>query len=112
MSFESDFLDMMPRTLLVYPFSSETGGTATYGAARGPYQCAIKDDVKYWKWEDGNEFGPRRSVYVNTGSDPKIGLKDKLVLSTSETDAPTTCFPVYVIHRDDEGEYHHTEIFV
>lgn len=107
MSFETDYLEMFPRVITITPFASEdSGGKPSYGSPRTA-QCHIRDDVKLWKWEDGVERQSRRTVYV---SDQAIGLKDKITMPAGYD--PQTVFPVFIVRRDDEDGYHHTEIYL
>lgn len=107
MSFETDWLDLMPRTITVEPWASEdSGGKVTYGTGV-TYRCYIKDDAKVWRWEDGREVQSRRTIYVNGSS---IGRKDRITLPAGYD--PITVIPVWLVKHDDEDGYHHTEIYV
>jgi hypothetical protein len=106
MAFEDDYPGFI-REISVEPWVSEAAnGTVTYGPAV-TYTCHIRDDVKVWKWEDAVEQRGRRTVYVNGES---IGRKDRITLPVGYE--PRVCFPVYLIKRDDDEAYHHTEIYL
>lgn len=107
MAFESDWSELFNRSITVEPWQSEdSGGKPTFGSGVA-YECFIRDDVKVWKWEDGNEQQSRRTIYVNGLA---IGRKDRITLPAGYD--PRIVFPVYLIRRDDETAYHHTELYI
>lgn len=107
MAWETDWLDLMPRSITVEPWASEdSGGKVTYGTGV-VYQCYIKDDAKVWRWEDGREVQSRRTIYVHGSS---IGRKDRITLPAGYS--PLVVIPVWLVRHDDNEGYHHTEIYV
>lgn len=107
MAFDADWLELFNRSISVEPWVSEdSAGKVTYGAAVA-YPCYIRDDVKVWKWEQGLEKQSRRTIYVNGES---IGHKDRVTLPVGYS--PRVIIPTYMIRRDDEEGYHHTEIYI
>lgn len=72
------FLDFMPHTVTVAPFSAIDGyGQATYGAAVS-YKARIQGPVKFLHQATQQERVSSQTVYV--GSTAAISSKDKLTL--------------------------------
>lgn len=107
MAFEADWLELFNRTITIEAWSSEdSGGHVTYGAP-ATYPCYINDDVKTWKWEKALEQQSRRMIYVHGET---IGHKDKITLPAGYE--PQVVFPVWMVRKDDDEGYHHTEIYL
>jgi hypothetical protein len=106
MAFEEGDYPGFVREISVEPWLSEASdGTVTYGPAV-TYQCAIRDDVKRWAWEDATELASRRTIYVHAQT---LKLKDRITLPAGYE--PLVTFPVYIVRRDDDEGYHHSEIY-
>lgn len=106
MAFEGDFLEMFPHTVTVRHWVSEdSGGRVTYGDPV-TYRAHVRDDVKSWRWQNGNEVQSRRTIYVSAET---VGQKDEFTLPAGFE--PRVMTPVYVIRRYDEDGYHHSEVY-
>ena len=81
MSFEDEFLDCMPQTLVVNAFSSiDAYGKASFAAAGTTYSALIEDEQKLVRALDGTEQVAETTAYINsTGAidpDSKITLSN------------------------------------
>jgi hypothetical protein len=104
---EPELAELFVRTISVEPWASEdSGGKPTYGTAVD-YDCAIADDVKMWKWENGQEKQSRTTIYIDGET---ITLKDRITLPSGYT--PRIVFPIYMLRFDDDEGYHHSEIYL
>lgn len=107
MAFESDWLELFPFTVTIHPYTGEdTAGKPTFGSSF-TVAAYITDDVKRWRWEDGNEIESRRTVYF---SNTAVTAKDKFVLPAGWD--PQTVFPLVFVKQSDESGYHHTEVHI
>lgn len=101
MSFENDFLDLMPHSIIVNSFSSINGyGKPTFATAATTYQGLIQYKQKLIKTGSGQEKISTAQVVLNcTGT---INSDDKITLSDG------TIRPILGIERlsDDEGQHH------
>lgn len=107
MSFESDFEDMFPFTIIIHPFVSEAAdSTPTYGTSYTA-KAMIEDNVKNWRFEERSEWGPRRMLFVNAVN---LDLQDKVVFPTGF--APNESTVTWIFRVSDSDGYHHTEAYI
>jgi len=103
----ADMLEFFPHTLSVRAWSSESSSGVVAYAAAAQMVASIKDEVKVWKWEDGNELQSKRTIYANG----EVGKKDEVTLPVGFE--PRIVFPIHCIRRFDEyGVLHHTELYI
>jgi hypothetical protein len=112
MAFESEFLDLMPDTLEVQAWASESSdGVQTYSATVVSYRCRIV----------GKSLSLRRPLvegdtmlydaYVATGLG-HIGLRDKITLPNDARfpDRFPLLFAVAIYTDETPGVVHHTKL--
>ena len=105
MSFESEFLDCMPQTIVVSTEASiNKYGKVTFSTVGTTYAALIQAEQTLVRALDGTEKVAKTSLHINaTGT---INPTDRIVLPDG------TVRPILSIGTlsDDEG-IHHTEIF-
>lgn len=110
MSFEADFLEMMPHEVSVERWLSEASdGEVTYASAGEPLTCYIRDAAKRWPWEGANESQSRRTIYF-PGTYGLGAVTDKSRITLPVGFEPNVVFATQVQNRYDEGALHHIEV--
>lgn len=95
-----EFLDMMPRSVSIQPYTGQNGdGEPTHGAV-ADYRARVEGRIRYITTVDGSDRVPVRRVYVAaTGG---ITVKDKITLPDG-TSPPIVAVAIV----DDEAGPHH-----
>jgi len=108
--FESEFLQMMPHTVTIYPKTGYTVNSIPAHATTGKvYRCRIVGKNLSLRRSQASEQTVVFDIYVNAGNDV-IGMEDKIELPADG--AWLSRYPVlFAVARatDDEG-HHHTKL--
>ena len=104
----SDFLDFMPDTVTIEPFSSMDGyGKATYGAAVS-VRCRVEQGAKNVKDFSGQEAVSMTQLYLSRTS--AVGLKDRITLPAGSV--PLRPPIINSVLVKDEAGAHHVEVYL
>lgn len=95
-----DFLDMMPQTVIVAPYTGQNGdGEPTHGAGVS-YPARVEGRIRYVATRDGADRIAVRRVYLGTTA--SINVKDKITLPDGTSPPIIAVSPV----DDEEGPHH------
>lgn len=101
MTFTADWDDMMPSTVVWYPFSAKNNyGEPSFAATPVNVKCRVEPQTKLIRTSTGEEKITSAVLYVSGVKG--ISPKDKLVL-------PDGTFPPILRvdkHNDEDGEHH------
>lgn len=102
-----DFLDMMPDTVTIYAFQSQTvAGLPTYATTGTPYRCHIRMKNHMIVDAAGREILARGRIVLGTRN--VISVKDKIVLPSEYVPVSPPILAVNV--ATDESGNHHTTV--
>lgn len=106
MSFETAFLEFMPHTITVYPFSSVNQyGEETFGSTGTQYRCMVEERPNLILSSYGEEVVASHNVYVHATE--RIPLTSRVVL-------PDGSEPTLLrsdTYTDETGDIHHVALF-
>ena len=101
MSFESEFLTMMPLTITVYPFLGfDAYGEASYSTSATTYRCRVEYDRNTRGTMQGEELTQTTTVYV--AAQTTLNNLDNYVLPDGSTGMVSSIKQMW----DDEGIHH------
>ena len=101
MSFENEFLDCMPQTVVVNAFSSlDSYSKPSFSTVGTTYSALIQDEQKLVRALDGTEQVAETTAHINSTS--AIDPDSRITLSNGDTR------PILAIETlsDDEGVHH------
>lgn len=104
MTIESEFLSLMPSTVVIYPKTSRDAyGKASFSASGTAVRCRVQEDLNVTASMDKTEMFESGVVYcygvVNVGADDKVVLPSGTVAKVTQ-----------VTTKDDQIGAHHTVI--
>ena len=109
MSFEADYLDMMPHTVAVYPWASASMyGEATYSTSGTTYSCLIQDKFMNIVNLQGEDVTVTTVVHV--ASTTPLEATAKYVLNNGSTTMEPTLASISRLY-DEDGLHHHVLYF-
>lgn len=110
MSFESEFLDMMPHTIEVHSWTGQDfDGVDQYVVPHKTYRCRIVGKGIALRRRDAEEDTVIFDIYANTGGDV-VKVEDKIVLPADNAWIDRTPLIFAVGRYTDETGHHHTKI--
>ena len=108
MSFENDFLDLMPHEVTIEPLSSQNEhGEFTYGAAV-TYSARVTGKIRRVIGIDGREVTSMKTIYLGPGVQ-SISTRDRITLPPGHE--PQTPPILSIDFKPDEDGLHHVVVY-
>ena len=107
MSFDASFLGLMPHSIIIAPFSSETAEAVVTTGAGITYQGRVEIKASRVMLNDGREILSRGRVYLATTA--AISVRDVVTLPAAFAPVNPPLLNVRQVH--DEDGPHHTILY-